>query len=422
MKTLIFILLTIPFAVFGQVHEITLDSCLATATKNWPAFKKQLSIAEQRNLISESLNKNYLPKLNFSGQATYQSEVVQFPSIPNMSDIFSEMPLDNYNVEATINQNIWDGGTINANKKNQIAANDVELKQLDIETYGLTGKINQLYTNYLFVIQNEKILKISVKELSENIKSLQTAVENGVLLSSDLDNIKAEKLKLQKELFNVYASKSQIISSLNIITSLSLDTSVQFIKPETKAKANPVRPEIALLDAQIVYSQSNIDKYKSNRLPKLTAFGKVGYGRPGFDFFNTDMHGYYLVGVKFSWNVWDWNMLKNQKQQIEINKNIIESNKAVLNKQISIEQNQYLQDINKYKKQIELDNEIEKLKESVYKAAESKFKNGTITSTEYLKIFNEWKRARMATEIDKLHLMNAKLNYEYARGIEQKTK
>lgn len=272
----------------------------------------------------------------------------------------------------------------------------------------------------MFLKQNEEILKISDKELEENIKSLNSAIENGVLLSSDIDNLQSEKLKLQKELLNLDASKQQIISSLNIFTGLSLDTSIQFTEPNIVAKTNPIRPELNLLDAQINYSQSNIAKYKTNRMPKLMAFGKVGYGRPGFDMFNTDLHSYYLVGAKFSWDVWDWNMLKNQKQQVEIQQSIIEDNKAVLSKQISIEQSQYQQDINKYTQQIQIDTEIEKLKENVYNSAKSKFENGTITSTECLKIFNELKRARLSTKVDKLRLMQAKLNYEYSRGEEQK--
>ena len=420
MKKIFFILILLPFLANSQ--EISLDSCISAAKTNWPAFKKQLSIAKQAELINTTLNKNYLPKLNLSGQATYQSEVSSFPEIPSpaFSNIFPELPQDNYNVEANLNQTIWDGGIIKSSKDIQLAANNIDLKKLDVETYGLIGKINQLYVNFLFLKQNEKILNISEKELDENIKSLKSAIENGVLLSSDIDNLKSEKLKLEKELLNIASSKLQLISSLNIFTGLALDTSIQFIEPKLIAKTNPIRPEINLLDAQINLSQSNIAKYKTSRMPKLMAFGKVGYGRPGFDMFNTDMHSYYLVGAKFSWDVWDWNMLKNQKQPIEIQQSIIEDNKDVLTKQISIEQNQYQQDIEKFTKQIEIDAEIEKLKENVYNSAKSKFENGTITSTEYLKIFNELKRARLSTKIDKLRLIQAKINYEYSRGEEQK--
>jgi outer membrane protein TolC len=418
MKRILIILLFLPFLSFSQ--EISLDTCISAAEKNWPAFKKQLSLENQRELIDKTLNKNYLPKLNFSGQATYQSEVVSLASDnPMLSNMFPELPLDNYTVEANINQTIWDGGIVKSQKGIQNAANNIDVQQLNVETYGLNGKINQLYINYIFLIQNEEILNLSKNELVENIDALQSAVDNGMMLNSEIDNVKAEELKLQKELLNVTSSKEQILSSLNIITGLNLDKSYDFTQPKIVAKTNPIRPEINLLNAQIEYTQSNIASYKTNRMPKLMAFGKVGYGRPGFDMFNVDMHSYYLVGAKFSWDVWDWNMLSNQKQQIKIKQTIIEDNKEVLSKQINMEQIQYQQDIAKHTKQIEFDVEIEKLKENVYQSSKSQFNNGTITSTEFLKLFNELKRAKLATKLDELQLLKAKLNYEYSLGIEQ---
>ena len=418
MKRIFLILILLPFMANSQ--EISLDSCISAAKRNWPAYKKQLSLEHQSALIDKTLNKNYLPKLNLSGQATHQSEVVSLASDnPMLSNMFPELPLDNYTVEANINQTIWDGGIVKSQKDIQHAANNIDVQQLNVETYGLNGKINQLYINYLFLIQKEKILNVSKKELEADIRTLQSAVDNGIILKSEIDNINAEKLKLQKELLNVASAKIRTIASLNIITGLTLDTSYTFTLPKIIAKTNPIRPEINLLDAQIAFSESNIASYKTNRMPKLMAFGKLGYGRPGFDMFNVDMHNYYLIGAKLTWNVWDWNMLNNQKQQSKIKQSIIEDNKEVLKKQISMEQIQYQLDIEKYKKQIEIDNEIEKLKDNVYQSSKSQFNNGTITSTEFLKLFNELKRAKLATKTDELQLIKAKLNYEHSLGIEQ---
>ena len=74
-------------------------------------------------------------------------------------------------------------------------------------------------------------------------------------------------------------------------------------------------------------------------------------------------------------------------------------------------------EVAKNEKQIELDNEIEILKKSVYLSAESKMKNGSITSTEFLKSFNEWKRSLLTTEADKLRLLKAQINYQHSKGI-----
>ncbi len=405
----------LPFMIFAQ--EITLDSCVNAAKQNWPAFKKQLSIAEQRQLIDETLNKSYLPTLNLSGQATYQSETVTFPTVPTMPDLFPEFPNDNYNLELNVNQIIWDGGAVKSEKEIQYAANDIDIQKLNVETYGLTGKINQLYTNYLYLTKSEEVLLISKEELVKNIKTLQSAYDNGTILKSDLDNIKAEELKIDKEIINVLSAKLNTLNSINLITGLNLDQQYSFKEPVILQTGNAIRPEISLLDAQLNYTASTVNKFKTNRMPKFFAFGKAGYGRPGYDFMNTDMHSYAMVGAKFTWDVFDWNLFKKQKKQVILQQQIISDSKATLQKQLTIEENQYLSEISQYMKQIEIDKKIIGLKESVYKAAESQMNNGTITSTEYLKIFNEWKRAKLTSELDILKLTTAQLNYNHSKGI-----
>ena len=419
MRKLLFTFSLLLMIGIAEAQEISLDSCISAARHNWPAFKKQLSISDQRQLIKETLNKNYLPKLNLSGQATYQSEVVTFPEVPTMPGFFPVFPQDNYNIELGLNQVIWDGGIVKSNKEAQYAANDIELQRLNVETYGLIGKINQLYTTYLYLDKSENIIRLSVKELEKNLKVLNSAFENGSILKSDLNNVKAEALKLQKELINIASSRMNLVKSLNLITGLSLDTSYHFVPSTVLANSSAPRPELMLLDAQIKYSGVAIQKYKTNRMPKFFAFGRAGYGRPGYDFMNTDLHGYYMLGAKFSWDIFDWNLLKKQKQQVRLQQQLIADNRATFEKQQSIEEQKYLSEIDRYRKQIQLDAEIVNLKEEVYKSAESQMKNGSITSVEYLKLFNEWKRARLTAEIDKLKLQTANLNLAYAKGIKQ---
>ena len=416
-RLILFLIVMAPWLLFSQ--QISLDSCVSAAKRNWPAFKKQLRISSQRQLINETLNKNYLPQLNLSGQATYQSETVTFPEVPAMPGFFPVFPNDNYNIELGLNQIIWDGGTVKSNKKEQFAANEVALQQLNVETYGLIGKIHQLYTSYLYLDKSEEIIRISIVELEKNIEVLNSAYKNGTLLKSDLDNVRAEKLKLQKELLNISSSRVNLIKSLNLITGLSLDTSYQFAEPVIGIGSSALRPELMLLDAQIKYSGVSIEKFRTNRMPRFFAFGRAGYGRPGYDFMNTDLHTYYMLGIKFSWDIFDWNKFKKQQEQIKLQQQIIADSKKTFEALQSIEEQKYLSEIKRLRKQIDIDTQIVKLKESIYKTAESSMKNGSITSVDYLKQFNEWKRAKLTAEVDKIKLQTAKLNYAYTKGIKQ---
>ncbi len=402
--------------IFAQ--QISLDSCVAAAERNWPSFKKEISISQKRDLIEQTLKKNYLPKINLSGQLSYQSEVITFPEVQLMPDFFAILPQDNYSVGANISQTIWDGGITSTAKDIQMAQNNVEAQQLNVETYGLIGKINKLYVSYLFLKKSEKIINISEGEIDENIQSIASAVKNGVITSSELNNIEAEKLKLQKQQIEIKSSISLVLSSLSMITGLQLDTNYKFELPISADIANKgIRPEIELLNAQKKLSMASTSQYKTSRMPKFVAFGNVGYGRPGYDMLNTDMHGYYMIGAKFTWDVWDWNASKNNEEKVKLQTLIIEDNISSMEKQIAIEENEFLQEMDRYTKLIKLDEDIELLKESVYKNAQSKMKNGSLTSTEYLKIFNEWKRSKLSTELDRINLIKSNINYKHSLGL-----
>jgi len=416
MKRIFIWFVFLPFLT--QAQNISLSQCVEAAKTNWPTFKKEMSIEKQKQVINLIHDKQNLPKLLLSGQATYQSETATFPDIPipSLSNLFPELPLDNYNVEAIINQTIWDGGMLKAKKAVQIFAKDLELKKNAIDTYALTGKINQLYFNYLTLYQKEEILKISENELDKNIATLKVAVVNGVLLQSDIDNLISEKLKLAKTMLDIEAGKYQIIKALNIITGLQIPSDAKFEMPQVLTGINTARPELDLFDAQADYLKLNEAQYAVNRKPKFIGFAKLGYGRPGFDMFHTDLHSYYLIGAKFSWNIWDWNLLKAQKHLIKIQQDVIAENKNLFNKQIDLKLTAYQQDINKIIKQITIDKKIESLRNSIYKSAKSKYDVGNLLTTEYLKAFNELKRARLAIRLDELKLLQAKINYAYTQG------
>lgn len=417
MKKWMVVLLIAPLQVLGQ--EIHLDSLQAAAIRNWPTVKKRLAIEQENELVNQILKRNYIPKVSVAGQATYQSEVITFPevSIPGQPPLFPELPLDNYNFEANLTQIIWDGGQIKAGRKIQEAQSEVQQKNVDVEEYDLKGKIQLLYLNYLFLDQNEKILDLSISELDENLKFMQVGIDNGVFLETDKDHLKAQKIQLKKQMIAIESAKSALIQALNILTGLELTKTTEFQKPDVKTSTQSVRPEIELLNAQINLTQTNILKMNTIPLPKFMAFGKLGYGRPGFDMLNTKLHGYYMIGAKFSWDIWGWNSLKKQKEQIQVKANMIEQNKEMLSKKIAIENVEIQVDIEKYQKQIELSEEIEELTENVYKTGQSKFNNGTITSTEYLKLFNDLKRARLATQAEKLGLLKARLDLDHAKGM-----
>ena len=410
--------LAFPSLLSAQVLSVSLEECRTSAKENWPTFKKMAYQQENRELVNKTLNKNYLPKLTLSGSATYQSEVVEFPVVPGMSDLFPTFPNDNYRADLQLTQVIYDGGGTSSVKDFQQATNTLEESKIEIENYNFMEQINKLYLNILLLEQNEVILLTAKSEIEENIKILQSAYDNGMILVSELNKVKAEQINIEKQIQNTATSKLNLVQSLALLSSLDISPETSFKTPGETAGTMTTLPQLKAFQAQEDLNSASVETQFRNKFPKLFLFANGGFGRPGYNFMNTDLHAYGMVGIKFSWDVIDWGTYGTQKEKSEVKQKLIEANKEAFVKQNSLEIQKANNNIANLENQITMDQEIIKIKEDIKNSSWSKFQNGTITSNEYLKDFNDLKKSQQSLEINKIQLIQKKLELEHLKGVE----
>lgn len=420
LKFFIYILIIgiFPSLAFSQQKSVSLEQCRDSAKVNWPNFKKFALNQENIELINNTLNKNYLPKLTLSGRATYQSEVVVFPEIPGMTDFFPTFPKENYRTDIQLQQIIYDGGNTKSAKNLQMAANQLEENQIEIENYNLMEQINQLYLNALLLKQNTKILTTAKIEIEENLKILQSAYNNGAILISELNKIIAEQLKLEKQIVNTETSRENLITSLKVLTGLEIDCSTYFQVPEKHTNSKVMLPKLKLFGTQGSINQASLDIEYRSKFPKLSFFASGGYGRPGYNFMDTDLHPYGMVGINLSWKIIDWGTYSNHKENTIIKQEVIDVNKEIFIKQNNLEIEKTKNELVSINTQIELDSIIISIKEEIKNSSWSKFQNGTITSNEYLKDFNELKIAQQTLEINRIKYKQKEIALNHLVGVQ----
>jgi len=136
---------------------ITLDEMQRKSAANYPAIARYDIIEKTKNFSISNANKAFLPQGTLSGQATWQSDVTHFDvDLPEgMPPLAVPVPdQDQYRVVAELNQLIWDGGNISAQKKSLKANAELEKKQLDTEVYALRERVNNLYFGILLMKSN----------------------------------------------------------------------------------------------------------------------------------------------------------------------------------------------------------------------------------------------------------------------------
>jgi len=391
--------------------------CHDSAAMNFPLANQKEKYRQISELQQQNMQSNYLPMLNFNAKATYQSEVVSFKvNVPGMD--LPAMPHEQYSANVEIKQLIYDGGNIKAAQKVNEQSASINIQKVEVDIYNIKEQINQLYFNCLLLQENAGILKLTHETIIEQRKMLSASVNQGIVLESELDNLNAEILRLEQQIIEINSAKTQVIKALEILSCFTIDENSELMPPQTESDNNAtlLRPEHQLFMNQSQLLDASINLTQKKRMPTLAAFANAGYGKPGYDFFNDNVHGFYMVGAQFQWNIWDWKQTSREKQQLSLQKLLIEDNKNAFDKNLNIALSEAELRKQKLEQLIVKDKSIIELQSRISNRSAEQMKNGTKTSADYLRDLNAEKQARINLESREIQLIQSQIDELMIKG------
>ena len=80
------------------------------------------------------------------------------------------------------------------------------------------AQINTYYFNSMLLNRQKELLKNYLNLIQKRITSLQSAVENGVILKSDVDVLTSEKIKLEQQITENELRKASLLKILSDLT------------------------------------------------------------------------------------------------------------------------------------------------------------------------------------------------------------
>lgn len=417
------LLLLMPLIAPGRIEAqkvLTLKECYdaALAVNSLSGEKEAYSGISE--LKQKNINAGWLPALDLNANALYNSEVVDLSSalgslpIPGIAGAIKPMPHDQYKVTLDINQVIYDGGSVKNARELEKAELMINEKQTETDLYKLRSQVNNYYFNILLLKRQEELLGIYIELLQKKLRSVQSAVENGVMLRSDADILRSEMINLQQQVSENEIRSNSLVSALSDITGKDIDSLTEFELPVQEADFNTEisRPELQLFDMRNDQLSASESFAKSKRMPKAFGFATLGYGNPpGSNFFRDQFDTYYIIGAGLKWNIFDWNKVRNEKQIISLQKSIINNRKKDLSDNIRRQLEIKEAEISNLEKMIGSDKELSDIRKRITASAESQLENGTITSTEYLNILNSERQVMINSEIHRINLSLARVEY-----------
>ncbi|HQE33615.1 MAG TPA: TolC family protein [Flavobacterium alvei] len=411
-RILITFLLLVVFCVNAQ-QSLTLEDCYALANTNYPIAKQMDLLQQKSNLEVDALQTGKLPKIDLVAQGSYQNQVT---TIPN--PILEPLNKDQYRANLDVNQLLYNGGLIDANVQLKEAQTKTQQQQVEVNLYQLKTRINQLYFSILLLQERKELLISKQEQLISRIKEVKSGIRFGAILPASEKVLEAENLKIKQQLSEILFDKKRLFENLSSLTFTVVPETTILQKPIILAEENTQnnRPELKYFELQNQQIEASKTVIAKNNLPKINAFGLVGYGNPGLNMVDNSFQPILMVGLRANWNVFDWNKTKAEKDALTVSSKIVETEKETFLLNNSLQLQEMNNEIKKTEEIIKTDTEIIGLREYVEKSANAQLKNGVITTSDYLVEFTNLYEARTNQKVHEIQLALAKANYQVVKG------
>lgn len=404
----------------AQSESLTLEECYLLAKENYPEIKKLGLIAKTTEYTIDNANKGYLPKISFSGQATYQSQTISFSDALGALPISTSLPSlskDQYKIQGEVDQLLYDGGIIHHQKELTKANNELQTQNIEVSLYTLKQRINALFFSILLTNAQLRQNEIKKANLQTQVQKAKAALQYGTAYRSNVDELKAEVVNTDMANTEYISNRSAYLKMLSIFIGKEISDSSVLQSPEPEFLSSEInRPELKGFDLQKSVYTLQEEQLKSDLMPKVSAFFQGAYGRPTLNIIENKFGPWFITGVRFSWSLESLYTSSNKKQILELNRKTTDTNKETFLINTKMDLAQQEESIKKYNLLLEQDKSVIDLRHSVTQSAEAQLANGVITTHEYIQKLNTEHLANQTMILHQIQLLQAKYNQKFISG------
>jgi len=398
----------------------TLDECQQAAERNYPLIAQHDLIARTTDLTVANIMKGWLPQVTATAQATLQSAVTAWPD--EMKGLMQQMGVDmkglskdQYRVGLDVQQTVFDGGAISAQRQVAREQGAVQQAQLDVNLYQVRQRVNEMYFALLLLDDQIRLNSDLQQQLAASEKKLTSMVKHGTAAECDLNNVTAERLNVVQQMTTLESQRRVLMEMLGAFCGIEV-TGVT--KPATLgAIEGNNRPELRLIDSQLRLADAQDRALKAALLPRLGVFAQGFYGYPGYNVFKDMMHRDWswngMVGARLTWNIGALYTHRNDKAKVQLQRETAENQRETFLFNNRLEQMQQAEAIDRYRRLMAQDEEIIALRQQVRKAAESKLSHGIIDVNDLVRDINSENAARLQQSIHEIEMLKQMYDLKY---------
>ena len=405
--------------------SLRLNDLQDRAVQHDPRTRQLELLSSQSALRMRDISASRLPTVGANAQGQYQSQVVTLPlQLPNGLS-FPLPPHDTYDAHVGVQQPIYDP-TVGARRgveRAQLAASEAGVQA---STFALRQSVNEAYFSALLQQAQGAEQESAITDLEAKRKVAASRVAQGAALASETEMLDAELLRRRQAVAQLAAGRDASLVVLSDLTGQAITSADALTLPDLNAEVARARSSMDTLRARPEYEQfaRSRDVLTQQQaslgaadLPRVSAFGRAGYGRPGLNPLSQEFSNYWLAGVEVEWTPWNWGTTKRDREVLALQTQIVATSEAAFRHSVQRGIARDVASIDQLAQALADDDTIVALREKILRETGFRFSEGVITSSEYVDRETDLLDARLARATHRVQLAQARANFLTSLGL-----
>lgn len=417
--------LVTPMRAAAQRDTIRYRDLLSQAVSADPR-QRQLRLQEEatslrlRNIAAERL-----PSLALDGQAQYQSAVTTIPiAVPGVS--IPTPPHDTYDAHLGADAPLIDP-TLASRREVERARLAESRAQVRTTLFALRQEVTDAFFTAAGLQERISETDAAITDLSARLREMVVRFREGAALRGDTAAIAATLDERRQDRLALATDRGAALARLALLTGRPIGGDAVLVAPTMAALVADAarvldtvrsRPEFEQFAAtrQRLDEQSRLAAARER--PRISAFARLGYGRPGLNALSSDFQSYWLAGVRVHWMPFDWGTTSRDQELLSLEREVVATNEAAFGRSLARQAQPTLATIVRLDSTLALDERIIALREQVAREARAQLAEGVITSATYVDKSTDLLVARLRRVQHRVALDQARATLLNTLGVE----
>src|SRR5690606_18406287 len=242
-------------------------------------------------------------------------------------------PRDSYEAAVTLRQSLYDP-SVSARRRVETARGQEARASVDASLYSIRDRVSEAFFAALLLGAQADEVDAAIAAIQAHLQVVEARRREGAALPSEEADLQRELLRREQARDQLRARAEAARDQLEQLTGVPIDSATRLEPPSLAALENAAPQEWKSLQTRPEYErfrqtaevlERRAQALSARARPRLSAFGRAGYGRPGLNPLSTRAEEYWLAGIEVEWSPWQRGTVRNERGELALQEEILKT-------------------------------------------------------------------------------------------------